>query len=43
VKHPVIGFDQLNLPIFADALASVQRELLWRSGWLMDSRKPRPD
>jgi len=27
VKHPVIGFDQLNLPIFADALASVQREL----------------
>jgi formate dehydrogenase beta subunit len=27
VKHPVIGFDQLNLPIFADALASTQREL----------------
>jgi formate dehydrogenase beta subunit len=27
VKHPVIGFDQLNLPIFADALASLQREL----------------
>jgi formate dehydrogenase (NADP+) beta subunit len=26
VKHPVIGFDQLNLPIFADALASTQRE-----------------
>jgi formate dehydrogenase (NADP+) beta subunit len=27
VKHPAIGFEQLNLPIFADALASVQREL----------------
>jgi formate dehydrogenase (NADP+) beta subunit len=27
VKRPAIGFDQLNLPIFADALASVQREL----------------
>jgi NADPH-dependent glutamate synthase beta subunit-like oxidoreductase len=27
IKHPVIGFGQLNLPIFADALASVQREL----------------
>jgi formate dehydrogenase beta subunit len=27
VKHPVVGFEQLNLPIFADALASVQREL----------------
>jgi formate dehydrogenase (NADP+) beta subunit len=27
VRHPAIGFEQLNLPIFADALASVQREL----------------
>jgi formate dehydrogenase beta subunit len=27
IKHPAVGFDQLNLPIFADALASVQREL----------------
>jgi formate dehydrogenase (NADP+) beta subunit len=27
VKHPAIGFEQLNLPIFADTLASVQREL----------------
>ena len=27
IKHPAIGFEQLNLPIFADALASVQREL----------------
>jgi len=27
VKHPVIGFDQLNLPIFADSPASLQREL----------------
>jgi formate dehydrogenase (NADP+) beta subunit len=27
VKHPAVGFEQLNLPIFADALASVQREL----------------
>jgi formate dehydrogenase (NADP+) beta subunit len=27
VRPPVIGFDQLNLPIFADALASMQREL----------------
>ena len=26
-KHPVAGFDQLNLPIYADAPASVQREL----------------
>jgi formate dehydrogenase beta subunit len=27
VKHPAVRFEQLNLPIFADALASVQREL----------------
>lgn len=27
LKHPVVGFDQLNLPIFADAPRSVQREL----------------
>jgi formate dehydrogenase (NADP+) beta subunit len=27
VKHPAVGFEQLNLPIFADALASVQHEL----------------
>jgi len=26
-KHPAVRFEQLNLPIFADALASVQREL----------------
>jgi formate dehydrogenase (NADP+) beta subunit len=27
VKHPVVGFDQLNLPIYADAPPSVQHEL----------------
>ena len=27
VKHPAVRFEQLNLPIFADALASVQHEL----------------
>jgi formate dehydrogenase (NADP+) beta subunit len=27
VKHPAVRFEQLNLPIFADALASAQREL----------------
>jgi NADPH-dependent glutamate synthase beta subunit-like oxidoreductase len=26
-KHPVVGFDQLNLPIYADAPPSVQHEL----------------
>ena len=27
VKHPTVGFDQLNLPIYADAPRSVQRQL----------------
>jgi formate dehydrogenase (NADP+) beta subunit len=27
VKHPVVGFDELTLPIYADAPRSIQREL----------------